>query len=108
MGVNMEQKNRKNSVPGVMLSLSVYARTSSIKRVAFSIVRAIKSSFDSCSVFLLNSKCHLPRPQKATVLAVNECLYGRDVAPLGPTIRKANLWNQVAPGDFHPEVDKSP
>jgi len=44
--------------------------------------------------------CHLPRPQKATALAVDECLYGRDVVPLSPAVRKANLRNQVAPRDF--------
>ena len=55
---------------------------------------------------LVTSTYHLPRPQKATALAVDECLYGRDVVPLSPAVREANLRNQVAPRDFPPE-DKS-
>ncbi|MBN1226894.1 MAG: hypothetical protein JXA79_07870, partial [Deltaproteobacteria bacterium] len=39
----------------------------------------------------------LPRPQKATALAVDECAYSRDVTPLSPAVRKANRRNQVVP-----------
>jgi len=39
----------------------------------------------------------LPRPQKATALAVDECTYSRDVAPLSPAVREANRQNQVVP-----------
>jgi len=31
----------------------------------------------------------VPRPQKATVLSVDECGYGRDVVPLSPAIQKS-------------------
>jgi len=36
---------------------------------------------------------YLPRPQKATALAVDECGYGRDVVPLSPAVREANRRN---------------
>jgi len=52
--------------------------------------------------FLLNTTWHLPRPQKATALVPTFCGrdYGRDVVPLSPAVREANLWHQVAPRDF--------
>jgi len=43
---------------------------------------------------------------ESLALAVDECLYGRDVVPLSPAVREANLRNQVAPRDFPPEADK--
>ena len=67
-------------------------------------MKGVKSSFDSCSVFLLNATCHLPRPQKATAIVPTVCGrdYGRDVVPLSPAVREANLWNQVAPRVVRP------
>jgi len=35
----------------------------------------------------------LPRPQKATALAVDECGYGWDVVPLSPAVREAKRRN---------------
>jgi len=51
----------------------------------FGIVNSIKTT----RVYLL------PRPQKATALALDECAYRRDVAPLSPAVREANRRNQV-------------
>jgi len=39
----------------------------------------------------------LPRLQKATALAVDECAYSRDVAPLSPAVRETTWRNQVEP-----------
>jgi len=39
----------------------------------------------------------LPRPQKATALAVDECAYCRGVAPLSAAVREATWRNQVEP-----------
>jgi hypothetical protein len=39
----------------------------------------------------------LPRQQKATALAVDECVYSRDSAPLSAAVREANRRNQVEP-----------
>jgi len=40
---------------------------------------------------------HLPRSQKATALAVDECADKRDVVPLSPAVREANRRNKVVP-----------
>jgi len=40
---------------------------------------------------------HLPRSQKATALAVDECADERDVVPLSPAVREANRRNKVVP-----------
>jgi len=39
----------------------------------------------------------LPRPQKASALAVDECADGRDVVPLSLAVREANRRNLVVP-----------
>jgi len=44
----------------------------------------------------------LPRPQKATALAVDECRYGRDVVPLSPAVRVAKRRNQEVAGACPP------
>jgi len=58
-----------------------------------------EASFDSCSFFLAYQHVSFTPTAESLALAVNECLYGRDVVPLSPAVREANLWNQVAPRD---------
>ena len=75
--------------------------------------KGIKSSFESCSVFVGYQHVSFTPTAESLALAVDKCLYGRacppsfllrrggrDVVPLSPAVREANLRNQVAPRDF--------
>jgi len=59
--------------------------------------KGIKSSFESCSVFVGYQHVSFTPTAESLALAVDKCLYGRDVVPLSPAVREANLRNQVAP-----------
>jgi len=50
-------------------------------------------------VFLAQQQVSFTPTAESLALAVDECLYGRDVVPLSPAVREANLRNQVAPRD---------